>query len=211
MMKNMIEMHLRALGEVRRSFVLCLSLSWFLQFSYARWSFLPLPRSLGHLDELYRFWFQNQTLCIQCCQCTHQGSDWEPKLSCALVCILWWVIDFVKFDFELNIFSCPIIHLEYMLCSEKRVCLSCGVCRWRMRLGGQRRNWTWVGDLVQRIGSITHKWVLGGQTIGSLGGVKGGLHHTHGGGKENGFDSFCLKTTGNNLLVWALKPATTIF
>ena len=67
-----------------------------------------------------------------------------------------------------------------------------------------------VGDLVRRIRSIMHKWVLRGWTIGRLGGVKGGPPCTRGGGKEHKFAGLGLKTSGNGLLVWALKPTATV-
>ena len=73
-----------------------------------------------------------------------------------------------------------------------------------------------VGDLVWRIGRITHKWVLDDWTIGRLSGVKGGPYRTHGGvrfGPQNQrlrFASLTLKTSGVGLPGLASKPVVVV-
>jgi hypothetical protein len=215
---------------VRESLILSFSLLflWFCRFFMPLIGFAASPSSrwsssvffwfLDLLAVLHVSWNRNSKLCVFCCQCTHQGGDWETK----------WLVPWFDCDESL---TCHDLNLnpEYFICFTL-ICLcgeSCLLVSWcvsdRCDMMGNDEDW----GRSRRPGVEDRGWsiigrVLGGWTIERSGGVMCSLYHAQRDEERNflpvwpqnwwlRFLWFGLKTTRSSFLIWASKPSVVVW
>jgi hypothetical protein len=132
---------------------------------------------------------------------------------------VWWVIDFVRFEFESRTFWW--FHYIYLVHVENHVCLSHGVHVICAAWQATKRIVAGVWDLMQRIGDGLTSRALGGRMIGRSSDAVYDLHRARGdeGCRFLGWASkprsmvcqwFDLKTTGTISPGLTLKPVATV-